>query len=459
MGEYIGDDNRYQDTTDIMPRRSVAQHPAVLLALLTAIAGLLYLSYRSSIGSGDETATDADQAIESDSVPDEAVDPESDGSLSETEAADEAESGDDDGAADGADQSDGGDADSEAVLPVDLGGPVDPPPVPGTGPFVAATLNLDAAPGNGLMTVSGRVPDQATADAVLQAAELSYAPFVESRLEVDESLDPAEWLAVAPQVIGLLPSVTDGTIMVADQQIQVSARSPNPQYLENLQGALALFGQGMPVELVETRITDLAPPLFAVEAEDGAVTLNGYVPSEEVIALLAGGAEAAYGAEQVTNNLTVDDTTYPSFWMQTMPGVFQLFRIFPSYDFTVEDGQFSGRIQGGVNFAADSTQITAEAAQALDIGVAVLARDPSIGMLVTGHTDSLGPDEYNQNLSAARAQSVVDYFLAAGIDPARLVAQGAGEAQPIDDNSTPEGRARNRRVEFAFGSASSLGGG
>ncbi|MDH5519481.1 MAG: OmpA family protein, partial [Acidimicrobiia bacterium] len=65
---------------------------------------------------------------------------------------------------------------------------------------------------------------------------------------------------------------------------------------------------------------------------------------------------------------------------------------------------------------------------------------------------------YNQNLSLSRAQSVVDYFVAGGIDSARLVATGAGESQPVADNETADGRAQNRRVEFAFGPASKLGG-
>lgn len=455
MGASGGND-AFSDTRDIDQRFSRASHPAVLVLLLVAIAGLLYLAYRSSSGSAADVAAD-DPTIESEQsiAPDDSLaDPDADAVAGDESAIDsDAGSGD-------ASEDDGGD---EAVGDPsgdvnDLGSP-DPLPAPSTGPFVSATLNLDAAAGSGLMVLTGRVPDQETAAAVVSAAELSYAPFVESNLEVDESLDPAPWLDVAPLVIGLIPSVTDGTIMVADQQIQVAARSPNPEYLANLQGALTLLGQGTPVELVETRITDLTPPLFAVAVEQGAITLDGFVPSEEVIALLVSGAEAAYGPEQVTNNLTVDEETYRSFWMYTMPATFQLFRLFPSYEFTVEDGRFSGRIQGGVNFATDSTEITPEAAQALDIGVAVLARDLSVGMQVTGHSDSQGPEDYNQRLSLARAQSVVDYFIAAGISESRLAAFGAGETQPIADNSTVEGRAQNRRVEFAFGPADSLSGG
>lgn len=457
MGDGRGGNDAFADTTDIdiEQRRSPASHPVVLVALLVAIAGLLYLAYRSSNSPVTDIAAD-DATIESEQSVD-SGDAESDaeaGGISADEADDDGD-GSGDTAETETDEETGGDpGDAESDV-----GPLNPLPAPSAGPYVSATLNLDAAPGNGMMVLTGRVPNQEIAVAVTQAAELSYAPFVESNLEIDETLDPAPWLAVAPVVIGLIPSVTDGTIMVADQRIQVAARSPNPEYLANLQGALTLLGQGTPVELVETRITDLTPPLFTARVDGETITLDGFVPSQEIIALLVGGAEAAYGAEQVTNNLTVNEETYRSFWMQTIPGVFQLFRAFPSYEFTVEDGQFSGRIQGGVNFAADSTEITAQAAQALDIGVAVLARDISIGMLVIGHTDDQGPEAYNDRLSTARSQSVIDYFIAAGIDQSRLVSAGAGESQPIADNTTPEGRAQNRRVEFTFGPPDSLRGG
>ncbi len=247
--------------------------------------------------------------------------------------------------------------------------------------------------------------------------------------------------------------------MVADQTILLSARSPNLDYLANLQGALKALGGGLPLEMVDAKITDLDPPVFTTVVDDGIITLRGSVPSEAVVQVLAGGAAAAYGAENLVNELTVDPGTYRSFWMSTLPAIYLLFRVFPSYQFTVEEGQFSGSLQGGVEFAADSTEISETAAQVLDIGVSILARDISVGMLITGHTDSSGPEAYNQQLSLARAQSVIDYFVAAGIDPSRLIASGAGESQPIADNSTVEGRARNRRVEFQFGPASVLAGG
>jgi OOP family OmpA-OmpF porin len=67
---------------------------------------------------------------------------------------------------------------------------------------------------------------------------------------------------------------------------------------------------------------------------------------------------------------------------------------------------------------------------------------------VTGHTDSVGSDAFNQRLSERRAQAVVAYLESKGVGAGRLRASGAGESQPIADNGTEEGRAKNRRVEL-----------
>ncbi len=80
----------------------------------------------------------------------------------------------------------------------------------------------------------------------------------------------------------------------------------------------------------------------------------------------------------------------------------------------------------------------------------VLKQNPSIKVRIEGHTDSIGSDEFNMRLSQARADSVMKYLISQGIDPARLEAKGYGETLPIADNATPEGRARNRRVEFTI---------
>ena len=69
-------------------------------------------------------------------------------------------------------------------------------------------------------------------------------------------------------------------------------------------------------------------------------------------------------------------------------------------------------------------------------------------IVAVGHTDWVGSDAYNQGLSERRAQAVRDYLIAQGIDSAKVYTEGKGKSQPVADNRTREGRAKNRRVEI-----------
>ena len=67
---------------------------------------------------------------------------------------------------------------------------------------------------------------------------------------------------------------------------------------------------------------------------------------------------------------------------------------------------------------------------------------------IEGHTDAIGEEEYNIELSQKRAEQVMKFLQEQGIDPLRMSAQGFGESRPIGSNRTDQGRAKNRRVEF-----------
>ena len=69
-------------------------------------------------------------------------------------------------------------------------------------------------------------------------------------------------------------------------------------------------------------------------------------------------------------------------------------------------------------------------------------------VIAIGHADSIGSDAYNQKLSVRRAESVKAYLVSKGIEANRIYTEGKGEKQPVADNKTREGRAKNRRVEI-----------
>lgn len=102
----------------------------------------------------------------------------------------------------------------------------------------------------------------------------------------------------------------------------------------------------------------------------------------------------------------------------------------------------------GVNFEFDSATLTADSKAALDDALKILGRHTQLIVEIAGHTDSTGSAEYNQKLSERRAESVRDYLVNNGVDSNRLTVKGYGESEPVADNATREGRAKNRRVEM-----------
>ncbi|CAI8955141.1 hypothetical protein PSJE_16040 [Pseudomonas jessenii] len=103
-----------------------------------------------------------------------------------------------------------------------------------------------------------------------------------------------------------------------------------------------------------------------------------------------------------------------------------------------------------VHFQFDKATLTSSDKLVLDkIATRLKAEAPTAQLTVTGHTDSVGSDAYNQKLSDKRAHSVVEYLIDQGVPRSNFVSVvGAGESQPVADNKTADGRAQNRRTEI-----------
>lgn len=102
----------------------------------------------------------------------------------------------------------------------------------------------------------------------------------------------------------------------------------------------------------------------------------------------------------------------------------------------------------GVNFDFNKATIRPDARPVLDRAVATLREEGGIAVIAEGHTDSIGSDEYNRELSERRAQAVRDYMVDGGVAPSRITFEGQGESRPVASNDTADGRAQNRRVEL-----------
>lgn len=126
---------------------------------------------------------------------------------------------------------------------------------------------------------------------------------------------------------------------------------------------------------------------------------------------------------------------------QTLPGA-EVERVGEAIKVTLDEDM--------VSFAFNSAELTDITKVNLDKLAEVLTANPDTNINIYGHTDSKGSDEYNLTLSQKRADNVKAYLVTKGIAASRLFSKGEGEAYPIASNDTEEGRAKNRRVEFAI---------
>jgi outer membrane protein OmpA-like peptidoglycan-associated protein len=106
-------------------------------------------------------------------------------------------------------------------------------------------------------------------------------------------------------------------------------------------------------------------------------------------------------------------------------------------------------LSGSVLFASGETVLLPSARNRLS-EVAEALKQSDSALTIEGHTDAQGPDSYNEELSFLRAEQVRDFLVSRGVSPDRISVRGLGEYRPVASNSTPEGRANNRRVEIVL---------
>jgi outer membrane protein OmpA-like peptidoglycan-associated protein len=108
------------------------------------------------------------------------------------------------------------------------------------------------------------------------------------------------------------------------------------------------------------------------------------------------------------------------------------------------------KFDSGLLFEFGKATLSAEAKQNINNLASSLNKYPNTNIMVIGHTDNVGSDPFNMNLSRDRAASVKSYAMVQGVNPGRLKTEGKGETEPIASNDTDAGRAQNRRVEIVI---------
>ena len=115
------------------------------------------------------------------------------------------------------------------------------------------------------------------------------------------------------------------------------------------------------------------------------------------------------------------------------------------------DNQLKLNVPSDLSFDTGRADIKPNMRPILDQFAQGLSGQPNTEVRIIGHTDSTGSDDLNDRLSLQRAQATKNYLASRGVDPNRIVIAGRGEHEPVADNGSDAGRARNRRVEIYLG--------
>lgn len=344
------------------------------------------------------------------------------------------------------------DGDTQAVTtdePAEVTDEPEPEPEPSAEPTAEPTpapdpAGVEAVVDGDTVVLRGSVPDQATADALVAAAEAVFGSGnVTSELQVDpDTTDDGATIS--------LTGAADGEAGTA--------------LADGLGDALA-------GATVDNQLATLAPAAVDANLDGGTAVLTGTVPDQATADALLAAAEQVLGVGRVTSELVIDPGATSSGASLSLSGSVEeatgaalraaFGEVFPDASIT-EDGLSvvaSADVVGELNalfaanpvqFALGSAAILDESVPILDQVAASLAEAPALALEIQGHTDDSGSAEANQLLSQDRAQAVLDYLVDGGVSADRLTALGFGEDQPIADNSTPEGQQQNRRIEFAI---------
>ncbi len=192
-----------------------------------------------------------------------------------------------------------------------------------------------------------------------------------------------------------------------------------------------------------------------VDTDGREIVLTGEVASEEIKQQAEKNARSIHGVRTVDNQLTITApepviTPEPQTEseLEQAKEVVQPPKLEALPEYTCQQDFDALLSSNQISFATNSADINASSDILLSELLEVANQCPEAKIEIGGHTDSRGSDTYNLNLSQARASSVMNHLISNGIEASRLSAVGYGETNPIADNESEEGLAKNRRIEF-----------
>lgn len=361
-----------------------------------------------------------------------------------------------------------------------------------------ARWTFSATLADGRLVLDGFLPDAPTRDRVVAAAKSAFPGGVVDRTVVAPGAAPGS-IAAIDFSIAALAKLSQGGAKIDPTGYTLAGRPLTYEIYRDLEsrlhgdaiGGLRVVADGL-----------VAPPpvpyRFTVRASTGKATVDGFVPDVAAHDALLAALRAGFGT--VDDGLDVAPGA-PKGFVDGLLGLIPSLSRLSDLRFDLADGaaELKGvaptaalgerilaeirgrlpkdvalkasdvavappppqvdaatcqadlaRVQSGekIHFATGEATLGADSTRILDALVVAALECASASVTVEGHTDSEGDPAANQALSEARARAVVDRLVASGIAAERLTAIGYGETRPIADDATPEGRQRNRRIDF-----------
>lgn len=374
---------------------------------------------------------------------------------------------------------------------------------PKSGSAGASNYQLSIASEGAAVEIGGFVPNEQAHAALLE--------LVKSRFPGRAVTDKLQILAGAPEgwqeciVAGLnaLPRLKSGRAALTDRKLHVSGTTDDYGAAQGVPGDVKA-GAGKSCETsTDIAFTGQINTNLSWRAEhgtDGAVALSGDIPDEQSRPLLIAAAQRAFPDAKINDRMRAVGSLMEPFNSVAVRGLEQLARLkrgtvaidkkqltltgYADSDATagavrttlakdlpqgyaaadrievarkIEIIEEADRCQellretaavGTINFDRAKADLTLDSSDTLEALAEIANACPAFRIVIEGHTDAEGTDERNQRLSDRRAHAVESFLVRAGVPASRLSAVGYGSSRPIADNSTPAGRAKNRRIEF-----------
>lgn len=344
------------------------------------------------------------------------------------------------------------------------------------------------------VSIRGLLPDEDTERNLLEALAAQYGEGnVVNAVTVAADVESTPWLTRIQDVFPALEDLRSGGFTIDTEGMVVTGEVISDSVGQEISDALNLvLGEQLPVT-TDLSIAVLPSPVFSASGGDGAVVLEGVLPSQEAVDRIGEAAERLHPNYVIVNIIRTGDVAGP-LWLDSIEGLLDIAARLDPWSISIEDEtvsiaglgqdqdvvaaldvlidgvvgdqldivtevevdpeavatQLTNLLEGNATFAPNGTDLSAEGIDLLDLAIEILQANPATVLVVEGHTDSGGDAAANLDLSQQRAEAVVAYLVDGGIEEDRLTAVGYGESRPIADNGTEAGRAQNRRIEFVI---------